>query len=306
MRTYSKGGIPAGNPSKRLKTPLKYIFSLKEERMIMTLSGKKIGFIGTGKMGSALIQGLIKTNTVEPVNIYASDINDAALNSLVEEQGITPCDSNEEVVTHSDILIFAVKPQILGSVLDGIKNSVREEQLVVSIAAGVPISFIAEYLPENTKIIRVMPNITVTVGEAPSALSLGAHVSYDEAQSVRHIFDSVGKTVIVPEKLMDAVTGLSGSGPAFVFLFIEALADAGVYCGLDRNIALTLAAQTVLGSAKMLLETGTHPASLKDLVTSPAGTTIEGIRLLEENKFRASIMNAVIAAAKRSEELGDK
>lgn len=270
----------------------------------MMLSDKRLGFIGTGKMGSALIQGLIGTGSVDASSICGCDINEAALSALVSEHGITPYKDNSEVVDNSDVVILAVKPQILETVLTGIKEHVREDQLIISIAAGVPIRFIEALLPEHAKIVRVMPNITASVREAPSALSLGAKVSYEDAQVAREIFESVGKTVIVPESLMDAVTGLSGSGPAFVFMFIEAMADAGVYCGLDRSTALTLAAQTVLGSAKMLLELGTHPASLKDMVTSPAGTTIEGLRVLEESGFRASVIKAVIAAAQRSEELG--
>ncbi len=272
----------------------------------MTLTEKKIGFVGTGKMGSAIIHGLTASNLIKPSNIYASDIDETALNGIADKYGITPCTDNNEVVDRSDVIILAVKPQILDTVLLNIKNHVQARHLVMSIAAGIPIQFIAEHLPAGTKIIRIMPNITATVRAAPSALSLGSDVTQEEIQTAKYIFDSVGSTVIVPEDLMDAVTGLSGSGPAFVSIFIEAMTDAGVYCGLDRNTSLTLAAQTVLGSAKMILETGVHPASLKDMVTSPAGTTIEGIRELEMNSVRAGVMEAVIAAVKRSEELGGK
>jgi len=270
----------------------------------MALTEKKIGFIGTGKMGSAIIHGLTASNLIESSNIYASDIDEMALESIADKYGITPCTDNNEVVDRSDVIILAVKPQILDTVLLSIKNHVQARHLVTSIAAGTPIQFIAKHLPAGTKIIRVMPNITATVRAAPSALSIGSGVAQEDVQTAKHIFDSVGSTVIVPEDLMDAVTGLSGSGPAFVSVFIEAMTDAGVYCGLDRNTSLALAAQTVLGSAKMILETDIHPASLKDMVTSPAGTTIEGIRELEMNNVRAGVMKAVIAAVERSKELG--
>ncbi len=270
----------------------------------MALTEKKIGFIGTGKMGSAIIHGLTASNLIESSNIYASDIDEMALERIADKYGITPCTDNNEVVDRSDVIILAVKPQILDTVLLSIKNHVHARHLVTSIAAGTPIQFIAKHLPAGTKIIRVMPNITATVRAAPSALSIGSGVAQEDVQTAKHIFDSVGSTVIVPEDLMDAVTGLSGSGPAFVSVFIEAMTDAGVYCGLDRNTSLALAAQTVLGSAKMILETDIHPASLKDMVTSPAGTTIEGIRELEMNNVRAGVMKAVIAAVERSKELG--
>ena len=272
----------------------------------MTLTDKKIGFIGTGKMGTALIKGLVETGAVESKKIYASDVSEAVLKNAVQEYHIIPCSENDDLVNKSDVIVLAVTPQILESVLHGIKDQIRKDHIVISIAAGTPIRFIQEHLNAEAKIIRVMPNITATVNEAPSAISLGPNVSYEDAQIAKTIFESVGRTVVVPESLMDAVTGLSGSGPAFVAIFIEAMADAGVYCGLDNGTALMLAAQTVLGSAKMVLDLGIHPSRLKEMVTSPAGTTIRGIHRLEENRFRAGIMDAVIAATNRSAELGGK
>ena len=298
---------PEENKKSLKPTRIRYILlEAFIQRLTMAITDKKIGFIGTGKMGTALIKGLVETSTVEPKNICASDISNIVLENAVQEYHIVPCVENDDVVNRSDVIILAVTPQILENVLHGIKDQIHRDHIVISIAAGTPIKFIQEHLNADTKIIRVMPNITVTVNEAPSAISLGQNVSYEDAQIAKNIFESVGRTVVISESLMDAVTGLSGSGPAFVAIFIEAMADAGVYCGLDRGTALTLAAQTVLGSAKMVLDLGIHPDRLKEMVTSPAGTTIEGIHKLEEHGFRAGIMDAMIAATRRSAELGGR
>jgi pyrroline-5-carboxylate reductase len=271
----------------------------------MATSSKKIGFIGTGKMGEALIRGILASSLFSPDKIYASDADFTKLESLSSEYKINICKDNCDSVLNSDILVIAVKPQIVPKVLEEIKNSIKN-QLIISIAAGVPIETFENAMPLGTKVIRVMPNIAATVKEAASAISPGSAVSNEDAAVAREIFNAVGRTVILPEHLIDAVTGLSGSGPAYIFMIIEALADGGVHEGLDRNTAKLLAAQTVLGAAKMVLDNGTHTGELRDMVTSPGGTTIRGIRVMEERGVRVAMMNAVIAACERSKELGRK
>ena len=270
----------------------------------MTLTNKKIGFIGAGKMGEALIRGIINAKAVDSNDVYASDVYEVGLERLRSELGINVSTDNNVTVLNSDILILAVKPQILGTILSGIKNSVTPDKLVISIAAGVPLADIEVGLNPGTPIIRVMPNIAATVAEAASAICSSANTSIDDTESALAIFRAVGSAIVVSEPLMDAVTGLSGSGPAFIFPVMEAMADGAVYEGLDRHSALTLAAQTVLGAAKMVLETNIHPEELKDMVASPGGTTIRGIHELEEHGIRAAFMNAVIAASNHSKELG--
>ena len=271
----------------------------------MTISGKKIGFIGTGKMGEALIRGILHAELIPPDNIYASDVDSVKLKSLGTELKINTCRDNCDAVLNSDIIIIAVKPQTIPEVLKDTGSSIKD-RLIISIAAGVPIAVFESALPRGTKVVRVMPNIAATVKEAASAISPGSAVSREEAAIAGEIFNSIGRTVILPEHLMDAVTGLSGSGPAYVFTVIEALADGGVHEGLDRKTARLLAAQTVLGAAKMVLEDEAHTGELRDMVTSPGGTTIRGIRIMEERGVRVAMMNAVIAACERSRELGKK
>ncbi|VVB90435.1 Pyrroline-5-carboxylate reductase [uncultured archaeon] len=271
----------------------------------MTTSDKKIGFIGTGKMGEALIKGILAAKLFPPDNVYASDADFAKLQSLGKDYNINTCRDNCDAVINSDIILIAVKPQIVPKVLEEIKDSIKK-QIIISIAAGVPIETFEKALPRGTKVVRVMPNIAATVKEAASAISPGSAVSREDAEIAGEIFNSIGRTVILPEHLMDAVTGLSGSGPAYIFMIIEALADGGVHEGLDRNTAKLLAAQTVLGAAKMVLANGTHTGELKDMVTSPGGTTIRGIRVMEDRGVRVAMMNAVIAASERSKELGRK
>lgn len=267
---------------------------------------QNIGFIGAGKMGSALIEGILKAGIVKPENIGASDVYEPFLEELKTKFGIRVSTKNSEIVKESGILILAVKPQTLGSVLESLKSEITSEKLLISIAAGVPLSTYENALLEGTRVIRVMPNIAATVSEAASGISPGKNATTEDIKAALEIFSAVGTAVQVPESLMDAVTGLSGSGPAFIFPVIEAMADGAVLEGMDRKSALTLAAQTVLGAAKMALETGMHPGELKDMVTSPAGTTIEGIHALEEAGIRAAFMNAVIRASERSKALGKK
>ncbi len=274
----------------------------------MTTTGmenKKLGFIGTGRMGEALIKGILQARLVPPENIFASDADSAKLQLLEKEYKIKICTDNCAAVIDSDIIIIAVKPQIVPHVLMEIKNSVKKK-LIISIAAGVTIETYENALPRGTKVVRIMPNIAATVQEAASAISPGSAASKDDLAIASSIFNAIGKSVILPEYLMDAVTGLSGSGPAYIFTIIEALADGGVYEGLDRKTARLLAAQTVLGAAKMVLEDGSHTAELKDMVTSPGGTTIRGLRVIEDRGVRIAMMDAVIEACERSKELGKK
>lgn len=270
------------------------------------MENRNIGFIGAGKMGSALIEGILKAGVVKPENIGASDVYVSFLDELKTKFGIRVSTDNAVIARESDILILAVKPQILGSVLANLRDYVTSDKLVISIAAGVPLSTYEDALTEGTRVVRVMPNIAATVSEAASGISPGKNANSEDLKTALEIFSAVGTAVQVPESLMDAVTGLSGSGPAFIFPVIEAMADGAVLEGMDRKSALILAAQTVLGAAKMMLETGMHPGELKDMVTSPAGTTIQGIHALEEAGVRAAFMNAVIRASERSKELGKK
>jgi pyrroline-5-carboxylate reductase len=269
------------------------------------MENKKIGFIGTGKMGEALIKGIIHAKLVPPGNIYASDMDITKLQILEKELKINICNGNCDAVVNSDIIIIAVKPQIVPAVLSEIKSSIKN-QLIISIAAGVTIDSFEKNLPPKTKVVRVMPNIAATVEEAACAISPGSAVSKEDIAIASRIFNAIGKTVQLEEYLMDAVTGLSGSGPAYIFMIIEAMADGGVHEGLDRNTAKLLAAQTVLGAAKMVLDGPSHTGELKDMVTSPGGTTIRGLRVMEEQGVRIAMMNAVIAACERSKELGTK
>jgi pyrroline-5-carboxylate reductase len=270
----------------------------------MSLDGKKLGFIGTGKMGSALIKGICGAGLFSGSDVYASDLYEPSLEELKRDSGVNVSTDNTITVSNSDVIVLAVKPQILRKVISSIKDDVTENKLVISIAAGVKLEDIEKEFNTGTRVVRVMPNIAATVAEAASAITQGKNASKEDAEDALAIFRSVGSAIQVPENLMDAVTGLSGSGPAYIFPIIEAMADGAVYEGLDRKSAMILAAQTVMGAAKMALETEMHPGELKDMVTSPAGTTIRGIRVLEENGVRAAFMNAVIESSNRSKELG--
>ncbi|MDY0386525.1 MAG: pyrroline-5-carboxylate reductase [Methanolobus sp.] len=269
----------------------------------MSLDTKKLGFIGTGKMGSALIYGICNAGLFSPSNVYASDLYEPSLDALKQNAGINVSTDNKVTVVNSDVIVLAVKPQILRKVMASIKDDITEDKLIISIAAGVKLDDIEKEFNEGTRVVRVMPNIAATVAEAASAITQGKNASKEDAEDALAIFRSVGSAIQVSENLMDAVTGLSGSGPAYIFPIIEAMADGAVYEGLDRASALILAAQTVIGAAKMVLDTGMHPGELKDMVTSPAGTTIRGVRVLEESGVRAAFMNAVIESSVRSKEL---
>jgi pyrroline-5-carboxylate reductase len=265
---------------------------------------QNIGFLGTGNMAEALIKGLVSAGVVEPQQIYGSDPRRERAEEMRKRFGIHATVHNEEVVRHAEIVVLSIKPQILPQVLDQVSPQLKPHALVISIAAGVPITAIEQRLPAGTRVVRTMPNTPALVGAGATAIAAGQHAKDDDVEATRRIFDAVGMTVVLEESQLDAVTGLSGSGPAYVFLIIEALSDAGVKMGLSRYNAQALAAQTVLGSAKLLLETNEHPGRLKDMVTSPGGTAIAGLHTLEAGGLRTTLINAVEAATNRSRELG--
>ncbi len=270
------------------------------------LKDKTISIIGTGNMGEALVSGLISSNSTAAENIICTDIREDQLESVKEKYGVTVTTNNLDAVKASEIIIYAVKPQIIAPVLVETASKLDMSKLVISIAAGVPLAAIESCLKKKLRLIRVMPNIAAFVKESATVVAAGENASQDDVKMAMAIFDSMGKTIFLKENvLMDAITGLSGSGPAYIYLIVDALADAGVKMGLARQDALFLATQTVLGSAKLLMETKEHPGRLKDMVTSPGGTAIAGIHTLEKGGLRTTLMNAVEAATKRSQELGE-
>jgi pyrroline-5-carboxylate reductase len=271
---------------------------------IAMLKGKKVGFIGGGKMGGVLAAGIVSHRLVPASHVIVSDVVKERLDELAKTYGIVGTPDNKKVAREVDILVLAVKPQSMGEVLAELAPVVGKSHLVISIAAGIPIKFIEERLKKGVRVIRAMPNTPALIGEGMAALAGSATATQSDLAQAKQIFDSVGLTVVVKEELMNAVTGLSGSGPAYGFIIIEALSDAGVRMGLSRDIALKLAAQTLLGAAKLCLKGDKHPGELKDMVTSPAGTTIAGIKALEDGKIRATLMAAVEAATLRAKELG--
>ncbi len=263
-----------------------------------------IGFLGAGKMATALARGLARAKLAEPGQIFASDPIVAARESFARETGGKSVASNSEVVKSAKVIFLSVKPDQAAAVLDDVRESFSSEHLLISIAAGVPIAKLEGALSAGARVIRVMPNTPALVGESASAYALGKAATAADGDLAQKLFSSVGVAMQVKEALLDAVTGLSGSGPAYVYQFIEALSDGGVAAGLPRDVATKLAAQTVLGAAKMVLETGIHPGALKDQVTSPGGTTIEGLHELEKGKLRGTVMSAVRAATEKSKKLG--
>jgi pyrroline-5-carboxylate reductase len=269
------------------------------------LSGKVVGIIGAGNMGEVLIRGLIQSGKVTEAEIIASDVSQDRLNHVSKTYGIRTTGSNVEVIENASIIIIAVKPQNIDSLLDELSHSSHEGHLFISIAAGITTEKLAAKMHHKSGIIRVMPNAPASVLAGIAALCPGGNVSPADLQRAVSIFECVGRTVVIKnEALMDVVTGLSGSGPAFVFLMIESLSDAGVQLGISRKESSILAAQTVYGAAKMLLETGRHPSELKDIVATPGGTTFAGLKMLEKGNFRSTVMDAVEAATARSRELG--
>lgn len=265
---------------------------------------KKIGFIGAGNMAEALMRGIIKSGEATPPEIIASEVVDARRDYVTKTLEISAVPDNTIVARESNVIVLAVKPNVVAAVLDELRPFLTADHLLISIAAGVKISYIESHLNWGVRVIRVMPNQPCLVGASASGYALGKSARKEDQELVQRILESVGVAFVMEEKLLDAVTGLSGSGPAYVYMMIEALADGGVLCGLPRDVAVTLAAQTVFGAAKTVLETKMHPASLKDTVASPGGTTIEGLRALEEGGLRGIVIDAVEAAAKKSQELG--
>jgi len=265
---------------------------------------EKIGVVGAGKIGSAIVRGVIRAGLVAKDQVMASDVSDALRQAISNELGIQVTSDNGAVCDFADIVILAVKPQILDGVVKEMARKLGKTKLVVSVAAGVPLSRIESNLAQGARVVRVMPNIPCVVGAGASCYAGGAHATAKDLENVALVLNSFGIALPVEEKYLDAVTGLSGSGPAYVFLFIEAMADGGGQVGLSRDVALKLALQTVYGSARMALESAKHLGELKDEVTSPGGTTIAGLYALEQKGFKGTVMDAIVHATRRSQELG--
>lgn len=253
----------------------------------------KIGFIGCGNMAKAMISGILKNQLTEKENIIASDISEVSRNASKEQLGINMTGSNLEVVENSDVFVLSVKPQYYETVISEIKDAVSADQIVVTIAPGKTLCWLEEKFEKEVKLVRCMPNTPALVGEGMTAVTPNHYVSKEELAQVITILNSFSKTEVIGEHLMDAVVSVSGSSPAYVYMMIEAMADAAVADGMARDMAYKFAAQAVYGSAKMVLESGKHPGELKDMVCSPAGTTIEAVRTLEKEGFRSSIMEAM-------------
>jgi pyrroline-5-carboxylate reductase len=265
---------------------------------------RRLAFIGGGNMAEALLRGILAAKRLTPDQVVVTDVREDRLAVLHTIYGVATTTDNAEAAAGAETVLLAVKPQVMPRALEELRRAVTEQQLVISIAAGIATVTIEAAFLRPVRVIRVMPNTPALVLEGVSALCRGAQATAEDLQAARHLLEAVGTVVTVDEGLMDAVTGLSGSGPAYIFLVIEALADGGVKVGLPREVAQALAAQTVRGAARMVLETGQHPGALKDMVASPGGTTIAGLHALEQGAVRAALINAVEAAAKRSRELG--
>lgn len=265
---------------------------------------KRIAFIGAGSMTEALVTGLLKSQLSRGQDMTVTDILPARRDHMQATYGVRVSANNQEAAGWAQILVLSVEPEDLDSVVDEVRPRLNEDALVISVAAGYPIARLAVHLKPDMRTVRAMPNTPSSILAGVTALTFSRHSTKADQETASAIFEAVGHVVVVDEALMDAVTGLSGSGPAYVYLIIEALADGGVRMGLPRQVSELLAAQTVLGSARMLLESGEHPGRLKDRVASPGGTTIAGIERLEEGQFRATLISAVEAATRRARELG--
>jgi pyrroline-5-carboxylate reductase len=265
-----------------------------------------VGFLGAGQMATALAKGWLASGLIDANRSRAADPITASRDAFSGVTGIRATASNTEVVNLADLIVLAVKPQVMASVLAEIAPRIQPRHLVVSIAAGVTLDQISSSLGVSTRIVRVMPNTPCLVGASATGIAASPATKAEDTALVKSLFNAVGTAFVIPEWQLDAVTGLSGSGPAYVYLMIEAMADGGVKAGLPREAALALAAQTVFGAAKMVLDTKQHPAVLKDAVASPGGTTIAGLHALERSGFRGAIMDAVVAATNRATELGKK
>ena len=275
----------------------------KGEQMIMKKSSMRLGFIGTGNMAGAIMGGIIRNQIFSPEEIIGADISPAGRDRVKAEHGICVTESNQEAAREAEVLILSVKPQYYADAIAEIRDCVSEDQLIITIAPGKTLSWLQEQFGKPVKLVRTMPNTPALVGEGMTAACKNSNVTEEEMEYALKILGSFGKVQVVPEHLIDAVVAVSGSSPAYVFLFIEAMADAAVAEGMPRAQAYEFAAQAVYGSAKMVLETGKHPGELKDMVCSPAGTTIEAVRVLEEKGFRSAVFEAMKACADVSRSL---
>jgi pyrroline-5-carboxylate reductase len=271
--------------------------------MTNRLTDKKLAVLGVGKLGGILLRAYLKQGLFVPQRVNATVRHDEKAEMLAKELDVRVSTNNRNAVKNADIVLLAVKPQVVGEVLKEIKPALDKNTLVISVAASVPTSYIEQRVGEKVPVIRAMPNTCSTVGCGMTGICRGTHASGEHLEMAKALFNAVGRTVVVDEKNMDAVTGLSASGPAFAYIILESLAEAGVKVGLPRDVATLLAAQTMKGSASVVLETGDHPALLKDSVTTPAGCTIDGILELEEGKLRVTLIKAVVKATHRAGEL---
>ncbi len=271
--------------------------------MAQKLSDKKLAVLGTGKLGGILLRAYLKQELFSPQRVTATVKHEEKASALAKTLGVSATTENRKAVRDADIVLLGVKPQVVGEVLKEIASQLNEKTLVISVAASVPTSYIEQRLGAKVPVVRAMPNTPSAVGCGMTGICPGAHAGAEHLEMARAMFDAVGRTVVVDEKNMDAVTGLSASGPAYAYIILESLAEAGVKVGLPRDIATLLAAQTMKGAASVVLETGDHPALLKDAVTTPAGCTIDGIMELEEGKLRVTLIKAVVKATSRAGEL---
>ena len=266
----------------------------------------KIGFIGSGNMAQAMIGGLLKAGLLDKASLMSSAASDKTIAAVAEKYGIKTTKDNKEVAAFSDILILAVKPNKYGEVIEEIKNAVTSETLIITIAAGITIEFVEKAFGKDLRVVRTMPNTPAMVGEGMTAVSFNKKVTEEDKATAISIFESFGKAEVIEEYLMDVVPAVSGSSPAYVYMFIEALADGAVLGGIPRAKAYKMAAQAVLGSAKMVLEAGKHPGELKDNVCSPAGTTIEAVYTLEQNNFRGTVIAAMESCTAKAKKMSEK
>ena len=271
--------------------------------MAVNLSGKRVAVLGAGKMGGILVKALLEKKLLSPKLTSATVQHEDRAAALSKKLGIPVGTDNAKAARNADIVFVGVKPQVVQSVMDDIRAHLKPEQLVISVAASVPTSAIESALGKEIPVVRAMPNTPCAIGHGMTALCKGKYANQQHLEIASELFNVVGRTVVVDEKHMDAVTGLSASGPAYIYIILESLAEAGVKVGLPRDIATLLAAQTALGAAAVVLETGDHPALLKDAVTTPAGCTVDGIMELEEGKLRVTLIKAVVKAAQRAKEL---
>jgi pyrroline-5-carboxylate reductase len=271
--------------------------------MSIKLSDKKLAVLGAGKLGSILLDAYLKQDLFHTKKVVATVRHEEKAATLRKHLGVSVLTDNRKAVADADIILLGVKPQVVGDVLKEISADLAEGALIISVAASVPTSYIEQRVGEKVAVIRAMPNTCSSVGVGMTGICRGSHTSPEHLEIAKAMFNAVGRTVVVDEKNMDAVTGLSASGPAFAYIILESLAEAGVKVGLPRDIATLLAAQTMKGSASVVLETGDHPALLKDAVTTPAGCTIDGIMELEEGKLRVTLIKAVVKATQRAGEL---